>query len=177
MGGLVGSLFARIALFIGISRLGASRAEPLKSTFPLVAVALVVVVLGEQLTVPLVVGVTLLVGGAVAVSLDARKSEVTASNQRLMIDLSYPLLGALLLGTDPVFTKTGLAAGTPPLVGVTVRVGAAASGFALFLYWRRLRGRELDLTRPNRWTIARPSLTPPISGRIWRRSRRRPSHS
>lgn len=47
VGCLVGSLAARAALFAGIQRLGASRAEPLKSTFPLVAVATAVVVLDE----------------------------------------------------------------------------------------------------------------------------------
>lgn len=38
-GGILGSLLARFYLFVGIDRLGASRAEPLKSLFPLVAVA------------------------------------------------------------------------------------------------------------------------------------------
>jgi len=61
MGGVLGSLLARASLFVGIERLGASRAEPLKSTFPLVAVGGAVVVLGEPLSLTLVVGVALLV--------------------------------------------------------------------------------------------------------------------
>jgi hypothetical protein len=36
--GVLGSLFARVAYFVGIARLGASRTEPLKALFPLVAV-------------------------------------------------------------------------------------------------------------------------------------------
>ncbi|WP_276271650.1 EamA family transporter [Haloarcula litorea] len=152
-GGLLGSLLARAALFVGISRLGASRAEPLKSTFPLVAVVSAVLVLDEPLTPPLVVGVVLLVGGAVAVSLDARTSRVTGSGRRLLVDLSFPLAGALLLGVDPVFTKVGLGEGTPALVGVTVRVVAAAVGFGLFLCWRWLRDDAVALSRPSRWTV------------------------
>ncbi|MFC6974654.1 EamA family transporter [Halomicroarcula sp. GCM10025709] len=74
VGGLLGSLLARVALFVGIQRLGASRAEPLKSTFPLVAVLGAVLLLDEPLTTTLAVGVVLLVGGAVAVSWDTRAS-------------------------------------------------------------------------------------------------------
>ncbi|WP_262179340.1 DMT family transporter [Haloarcula laminariae] len=144
--GLLGSLLARAALFVGIHRLGASRAEPLKSTFPLVAVGSAVLVLGEPLTPLLVVGVGLLVAGAAAVSGDARASVATASGA----DIAFPLAAALLLGIDPVFTKVGFAEGTPPLVGVTVRVLAAAGGFAGYLLWRRLRGRGYRPARPTR---------------------------
>lgn len=51
--GVLGSLQARLALFVGIDRLGASRAESLKSTFPLVAVGIGVVWFGERPTAAL----------------------------------------------------------------------------------------------------------------------------
>ncbi|WP_225334497.1 DMT family transporter [Halomicrobium urmianum] len=150
-GGILGSLLARFALFVGIERLGASRAEPLKSTFPLVAVVGAVVWLRESLTPSLIAGVALLVGGAVAVSWDARASPATAAGRRALADLRFPLAAALVLGIDPIFTAVGLGAGTPSLVGVTVRVLAAAAAFGLYLGWRRLRsGRRLRVGR-NRW--------------------------
>ena len=151
--GLLGSLLARAALFVGIHRLGASRAEPLKSTFPLVAVGSAVLVLGEPVTPALAVGVILLVVGAAAVSGDARASRVTASGRRVWNDIAFPLAAALLLGIDPVFTKIGFGEGTPALVGVTVRVLAAAGGFTGYLLWRRLRGRRYRLARPTRWEL------------------------
>lgn len=151
--GLLGSLFARAALFVGIDRLGASRAEPLKSTFPLVSVAAAVVVLGERLTLPLAVGVALLVVGAAAVSWDARASDLTPDGRQAWVDVAFPLFAALLLGIDPVFTKIGFEAGTPALVGVTVRVLAAAAGFGLYLLWRRAGADALDLAWPTRWTL------------------------
>jgi drug/metabolite transporter (DMT)-like permease len=153
VGGFLGSLLARVALFVGIQRLGASRAEPLKSTFPLVAVAGAVLLLEEPLTTTLVVGVVLLVGGAAAVSWDTRASPTTASGRRAWVDMGFPLAAALLLGLDPVFTKTGLAEGTPALVGVTVRVLAAASGFGLYLLVDRLRNHGPWPVRPDRWTL------------------------
>lgn len=151
--GLLGSFLARYFLFLGIHRLGASRAEPLKSTFPLVAVISAVVVLGEVLTLSLVVGVVLLIGGAIAVSWDARDSPVTPTGKAALVGLSFPLLAAVLLGIDPVFVKFGLAEGTPPLVGVTVRVIAAAAGFGLYLGWVRLRSGALATPTPTRWVI------------------------
>ncbi|WP_324759885.1 EamA family transporter [Haloarcula sp. GH36] len=153
VGGLLGSLLARIALFVGIQRLGASRAEPLKSTFPLVAVVAAVLLLGEQLTATLAVGIALLAGGAAAVSWDSRAGPATASGRRAWIDVGYPLAAALLLGLDPVFTKVGLAEGTPALVGVTIRVVAAASGFGIYLLARRLSEGRLWPARPDRWTL------------------------
>lgn len=143
--GVLGSLFARAALFVGIDRLGPSRAESLKSTFPLVAVGAAIVGLNEPLTAPLLLGTLLLVGGAVVVSWDARTAKGSTG------DLAFPLAAALLLGIDPVFTKVGFGEGTPALVGVTVRVVAAAAGFALYLGWRHTRQGERPSLRPTRW--------------------------
>lgn len=151
--GVLGSFLARVFLFVGIARIGASRAEPLKSTFPLVALFTAVLVLGEELTVPILVGVALLVGGAVAVSWDARASPVTSAGRNAVVDISFPLVAALLLGIDPVFVKVGLAEGTPALVGVTVRVLAAAGGFGLYLLWYRIRSGKRRRVRPTRWIL------------------------
>lgn len=152
VGGILGSLLARICLFVGIERLGASRAEPLKSTFPLVAVLAAVVTLDEKLTTTLVVGIVLLVGGAAAVSWDARTSH-TGAGRHAWRDIGFPFAAALLLGIDPVFTKVGFAEGTPAFVGVTVRVLAAAIGFGAYLFWHRLRVDDLGQTVVSRWTV------------------------
>jgi drug/metabolite transporter (DMT)-like permease len=143
--GLLGSLLARVALFVGIDRLGPSRAESLKSTFPLFAVVAAVIVLEEQLTTPLVLGIALIVFGAAAVSWDTRTTDGGATGIR------FPLAAAFLLGIDPVVTKIGFAEGTPALVGVTVRVAAAAAGFGVYLGWRLFRRGESPQLRLTRW--------------------------
>jgi drug/metabolite transporter (DMT)-like permease len=61
--GVVGSLAGRACYYEGIARLGASRAEPLKALFPLVAVGGAVVVLGEVVSLAAFGGVCLLVLG------------------------------------------------------------------------------------------------------------------
>jgi drug/metabolite transporter (DMT)-like permease len=152
--GLLGSLAARYAYFIGIVRLGASRAEPLKALFPVFAVGTAVLALDEALTPVLLVGVGLLVAGGVGVAVEAYASPVTASGGRLWTAVAYPLAAALFLGVDPVFTKVGFAEGTPALVGLLVRVLAATAGFAAYVAWRAVRGGESFSLRPNRWLFA-----------------------
>jgi len=147
--GVVGSLLARYALFTGIARIGASRAEPLKSTFPLVAVGAAILVLGESVTARLAAGVGLIVVGAAVVSRDSRQSPVTADGRRAWVDLGYPLFAALLLGVDPVVAKVGLATGTPAPVGLAVRMTAAAAAFGLYLLWRRRAEGSVPI-RPTR---------------------------
>ncbi|GGM57106.1 drug/metabolite transporter (DMT)-like permease [Halarchaeum rubridurum] len=152
--GLLGSLLARFCYFHGIARLGASRAEPLKALFPVFAGGVAVLALGESLSLALAAGVALLVLGGAVVALDSRATSATASGQRLRADLAYPLAAALLLGVDPVFTKLGLATGTTPLVGLTVRVVAATLGFLAYLGWRRVRDGVGWRPRANRWLVA-----------------------
>lgn len=151
--GLLGSLVGRLCYFIGIERLGSSRTEPLKALFPLVAVGTAVLVLGEQVTATLLTGVVLLVLGGIIVTLDSRDSPTAPKGRALWIALSFPLAAALFLGVDPVFTKIGLAEGTSPLVGVTIRILAAAAGFAAYLGWRAARSGGFESMRVTRWLL------------------------
>lgn len=137
--GILGSLVARLCYFVGIARIGASRTEPLKALFPVVAVGVAVVVLEEHVTAQLLVGIALILGGSIAVMNEARTSPITATGRRLWLDMLFPLTAALFLGIDPIFTKLGLAEGTPAVVGVTIRIAAGAAGFGLYLAWRDAR--------------------------------------
>jgi len=153
--GLLGSLIARYCYFVGIERLGSSRTEPLKALLPLFAVGAAVLFLGEEVTQILLVGVALLVAGGVAVTLEARDSPTAPVGRELWIALAFPLTAALFLGIDPIFTTVGFAEGTSVMVGVTIRVLAAAGGFGCYLLWRVARtgydGGGIEL---NRWLIA-----------------------
>jgi drug/metabolite transporter (DMT)-like permease len=141
--GVLGSLLGRVCYFVGIARLGASRAEPLKSLLPLVAVGGAVLVLGESLSPPLLAGTALLVVGAVVVASDARQSPVNATGRQLWIDVAFPLAAAVLYGIDPVLTKLGLESGGSALVGVALRVGVSAAAFGGYLAWQAGRGERV----------------------------------
>ncbi|MFC7139604.1 EamA family transporter [Halosimplex aquaticum] len=152
--GLLGSLLARACYFVGIERLGASRAEPLRALVPLFALGAAVLVLDERVTPVLLLGVALLLAGAVVVSLDSRAAPGTESGRQLLVALAFPVAAALFLGIDPIFTKIGFADGTPVLVAVTVRVAAAAAGFGLYLLWRAMREGGVQPIGVNRWLVA-----------------------
>ncbi|WP_459191622.1 EamA family transporter [Halosimplex sp. J119] len=151
--GLLGSLLARVFYFVGIERLGASRAEPLRALVPLFALGIAVVALDEAVTPVLLAGIGLLVAGGAVVTVDSRAAPVTTTGQALWVSLAFPVTAALCLGIDPVFTKVGFAEGTPPLVAVTVRVFAAAAGFVLYLLWRALREGRVPSIGADRWLV------------------------
>lgn len=151
--GVLGSLVARACYFYGIARLGASRAEPLKALFPLVAVGMAVIYLDETVSGILWLGIGFLVVGGGIVAVEGRESPVTATGRRFWLDLSFPLLAAVLLGVDPVITKIGLGEGVAPLLGVTIRVVAAAAGFGLYLGLCAIRGTVIVPASLNRWLL------------------------
>jgi drug/metabolite transporter (DMT)-like permease len=113
-----------------------------------------VLVLDEQVTSTLLLGVGLLVAGGIAVTLESRSNPAAPTGRALWIALAFPLTAALFLGIDPVFTKLGLAEGTSALVGVTIRVLAAATGFGLYLAWQAIRTGRWPTISANRWLVA-----------------------
>lgn len=152
--GLLGSLVARYCYFFGIARLGASRAEPLKALFPVIAVGIAVFLLNERVTMLLLSGIGLLVIGGLGVGGETRASPVTATGKRVWLDMAFPLSAAVLLGIDPIFTKLGLAEGTSPLIGLVIRILAAAGGFGIYVVWRRMWTESTLSLSLNRWLLA-----------------------
>lgn len=151
--GVLGSLLGRACYFVGIARLGASRAEPLRALFPLFALAAAVFVLDETVTPRLLGGVVLLVVGGAVVASEARGSPATAGGRQLWIDLSFPLAAAVLYGIDPVVTKLALLDGGPAVAGLAVRTAAAASVFAGYLGWRAVRDGRRPSVSVDRWVV------------------------
>lgn len=153
LAGVLGSLLGRACYYVGIARLGASRAEPLRALLPLFAVGTAVIVLDEPITPLLAGGVLLLVIGVATVATEARESPVTATGSQLRLDLAFPLAAAFLYGVDPVVTKIGLAEGASATVGLAVRTAAGAVGFGVYLAWRSARDGYRPSGSVDRWTL------------------------
>lgn len=153
LAGVLGSLLGRACYYVGIVRLGASRAEPLRALLPLFAVCTAVMILDEPITPLILSGVLLLVIGGVMVGTEARASSVTATGSQLRIDLAFPIVAALLYGVDPVVTKIGLAEGVSATVGLAVRTGAAAIGFGAYLAWISVRTNHRPSVSIDRWVV------------------------
>lgn len=134
--GVIGTGLGRVALFTGIQRVGASRAEPVKASTPFFAAIIAVIVLGEQMTVEHLIGILLIVIGIGVISWEQASGSNTAETGSAL-GLVFPLLAALCFAVEPVFAKTGLNEGTPFLVGLVVKLIAAMLGFVGYLRWQQ----------------------------------------
>ncbi len=102
--GLVGTALGRLAVFVGVDRVGASVNSAVISTRPLFASLLAVIALGETVTPTTVVGIVVLVGGLTALAL-SRGGDVGGWQPR---DLLFPLAAAAAFAVGNVARKFGL---------------------------------------------------------------------
>jgi drug/metabolite transporter (DMT)-like permease len=151
--GLIGTVLGRLAYFIGIQRVGASRAESLKASTPFFATIIAIMILGELTTGRHLLGVILIVFGIAIISWDQAKGP--NSEEGSVKDLLFPLLAALLYAIEPIFAKIGLNEGTPFFVGLAIKTLAATLGFLGYLWWHHDLPTSSDLS-DNRlpWYIA-----------------------
>lgn len=152
--GLSGTVLARSLYFLSIDRIGASRTEPIKSSQPLHATLVAVLVLGEIVTGLHLFGIVLIVVGVAAISWETNRSGGVTRDIALY-ELAFPLGAAFFFGIEPTFVKLGFAEGTPVFVGLAIKTAAAAVGFAAYLWWQNAVPRLGDLRTPaTRWYLA-----------------------
>lgn len=134
--GLVGTMVGRAFFYAGIKRVGASRAEPIKASMPLHATIFAVILLGEQVTGPQLVGIVLMVGGIALVSWEGSSAERAAGTEIPWFGLSLPLIAAVFFGLEPIFANVGFDEGTSVLTGLAIKTIVALTTFVLYLRWR-----------------------------------------
>ena len=154
--GVVGTMLGRAFLFAGVERVGASRAEPIKASMPLWATISAVILLGETLTPTHLAGIVLIVVGVGLISWEG--SRIRSTTEDVDPDLpgfALPFAAALFFGFEPIFAKIGFAAGTPYLVGLTLKVIAALAVFTVYLVARDRLPRPADIRSSDlRWYVA-----------------------
>lgn len=151
--GIVGTMLGRAFYFEGITRVGASRAEPVKASMPLHSAILAVLVLGEVLTPQGAVGIVLIVIGVAAISWESAGSR--SPGEFRTVELLFPLGGAFFYGIEPVFAKVGFAEGTSVVVALAVKTCAATIAFLAYLRARGTLPEVAELKRGNtRWYLA-----------------------
>lgn len=134
--GIVSLMFGRAFYYAGIERIGASRAEPIKASMPLFATVLAFFVLGETVTGVQFGGTGLVVLGIALLSWDGAAADRLAGKNVPWFGLSLPLIGAFLLGLDPIFAVIGFREETPVLVGLAIKTVSATVAWAGFVAWR-----------------------------------------
>jgi uncharacterized membrane protein len=142
LAGLIGTVGGRLLRFISIETVGASISAALINLSPLVASVLAIVILGEHVTAPIIVGTLVIVGGTMLLSAGGRSTGVRS------VALVLPLMSAMCFGVVAVLRKIGLS-GMTPIPGFAVNVTAALVAYTAFLLASRqtaimvCRGRSL----------------------------------
>jgi drug/metabolite transporter (DMT)-like permease len=115
--GVVGAYLGRTLFVKSVDQIGASRAQSLNNSSPLVTVLLAALLLGERLTLTVLVGVLLIISGVFFVTKAESKENGSASVRRLTL---ASVLATICYGIVPVMKKFGTDHGAPPVLGALV---------------------------------------------------------
>lgn len=126
LSGLLGTATGRLLRVVSIEKVGASVAASVNNLSPFIAAALAILFLGEQVTLPIVMGTLVIVAGTILLSLSGRHVGFRAT------DLTYPFLSASCFGMVAIIRKLGLSR-TGPLFGSAVNNITAFVAYSLFL--------------------------------------------
>jgi drug/metabolite transporter (DMT)-like permease len=104
--GIIGPFFGRLLLYIGIERVGTAISSTLYENKPLFAVIAAVIVLGETLSLPIFLGLFLMMAGTAIVSLEKSGGQIERKWSKK--DLIFPLTAGACYGVSHALRKLGL---------------------------------------------------------------------
>jgi drug/metabolite transporter (DMT)-like permease len=123
--GIIGPFFGRLLLYIGMERVGTAISSTLYENKPLFAVIAAVIVLGETLSLPIFLGLFLMMAGTAIVSLEKSGGQIERKWSKK--DLIFPLTAGACYGVSHALRKLGLNITPSPVVGVMAQnIGAIA---------------------------------------------------
>lgn len=166
LSGLMGAGIGTITHFIGIERIGVSRATPIHSASPIWAVFFAMAVLGERPNAPVIAGTIFIVLGVCLLSWPEKGD---APGLRGWIDKGslYPLVSSVGYAISPIFIKLAFAHGRAPFLGIGV---AFWVGLGVMLAGRRFLpgGGEIKTDRKSQKLFALAALfNLAASGFLW----------
>ena len=124
--GLVGTAAGRFLRVVSIEKVGASVSAAITNLNPFIAAALAILVLGEEVTLPILAGTLVIVLGTILLSLSGRVVGFRP------VDLLYPFLSALCFGVVAIIRKLGLSQ-AGPLLGSAINMATALVAFTAYL--------------------------------------------
>jgi drug/metabolite transporter, DME family len=126
LAGLIGTVAGRLTRFLAIETVGASITAGFMNVTPLVSSGLAILVLGERLTVPILIGTVVIVIGSTLLSTGGRKLGLRPAQ------LLLPAVSATCFGVVAILRKIALS-GMAPVPGTAVNVTTALIAFTAFL--------------------------------------------
>jgi transporter family protein len=124
--GLLGTVGGRLTRFLAIDKVGAAVAAPIINLNPFISAGLAIILLGETVTLPILVGTMVIVVGTVLLSMSRRQVGFQLRH------LIYPFTAAACFGTVAIIRKLGLSQ-TGPIFGAAVNMTTALIAYTLFL--------------------------------------------
>jgi drug/metabolite transporter (DMT)-like permease len=125
--GVVGAYVGRTLFVRSVDQIGASRAQSLNNSSPLITVLLAAAVLGERLSFAVFFGVMFIISGVFFVTQSDAAPGAKVGARRLTL---AAVLATLCYGVVPVLKKFGTDHGGPPVLGALVM---HATGLALLM--------------------------------------------
>ena len=134
--GLVGSFLGRTFVLKGIDEIGASKAQSISNSAPLLTAVYAIVLLGETATPIILIGVVLIVTGLLIITRGTPDDKVTGRPVSYKAFLN-PLLSIIFFGFGPILKKVAMLAGGTAVPGALI---THITGLLLiFLFGRVLR--------------------------------------
>jgi drug/metabolite transporter (DMT)-like permease len=116
--GVIGAYMGRTLFVKSVDQIGASRAQSLNNSSPLITVFLAAAALGERLSLAVLIGVIFIISGVFFVTRDdAQGLGKTMPPRRITC---AAVLATLCYGVVPVLKKVGTDHGGPPVLGALV---------------------------------------------------------
>jgi len=115
--GIVGAYIGRTLFVKSVDQIGASRAQSLNNSSPLITVLLAAVALGERLSFAVLLGVMFIISGVFFVT---HSNGATGDNNPQRRITLAAVLATLCYGVVPVLKKIGTDHGGPPVLGALV---------------------------------------------------------
>ena len=131
--GLVGSFLGRTFALKGIDEVGASKAQSIVNSAPLLTAVYAVVLLGETATPLILIGVVLIVTGLLIIT-RGNPDDEDRRPLRLKAFLN-PLLAIVFFGFGPILKKVAILAGGTPIPGALI---THVTGLALVMSFGQL---------------------------------------
>lgn len=126
LAGLVGTVAGRLLRFVSIERVGPSIASALGNLHPLFAATFAILMLGERVTVPILLGTVVIVLGTMVLSVAPQHAGFNRAS------LALPVLSAACFGLVAILRKVGLSH-VGPVLGSAINVTSALVAFTAFL--------------------------------------------
>lgn len=118
--GVLSFALGRGLSFLGIKHIGISRSTTVYASYPIFTMALAIPLLGERISLALVLGVLLIIGGLTLLVSERKTGKMVVRGANRLLGIGFSLASAISYGANTVLIKWVVSGMVNPLVTVAV---------------------------------------------------------